>query len=94
MRTVYAVTHGDYSSYMILCLFDTEELARGYIEALHRADDIRVANDEWAFRVFGERGDPWAPKVEPFQLWDAVPVVTIPAWGLRDDVINEDGETE
>lgn len=89
MRTVYAVTHGDYSSYMVLCLFETKELAEAYIEALHQADDRReeAGPDEW--RRFGDR-ESRELCIEEFELWDVVPVVTIPEWGFRDDVVNEE----
>jgi hypothetical protein len=79
---------------MVLCAFETEELAQQYCEALWAADDKRVADDEnLQFRVFGGRDDAsWGGlRVERLQLWDAVPVVHVPQWGGRDELTN-DGE--
>ena len=91
MKTVWAVTHGEYSDYMVLCLFETKELAEQYREALWAADDRRIIEDDnLSFRVFGGRGEEtWGGlNIEPYQLWDVVPVVDIPAWGTRDDLTN------
>lgn len=90
MKTVWAVTHGDYSDYMVLCLFETEELAKQYCEALWAADDKRTEKEELSFRVFGRREDVSYSglRIESFQLWDAVPVVDIPDWGGRDGLTN------
>lgn len=65
MRTVYAVTSGDYSSYHVHCLFETVELAEEYIAALQAAANAVEPNYEPSI----DAG--W----EPFQLWDVVPVV-------------------
>lgn len=74
MKKVYLVTHGEYSSYTILCAFEQKEHAEGYIAALVAADDERERSG--GYRRYGSsRWD--RPEVEEFDLWDVLPIVTV-----------------
>jgi hypothetical protein len=73
IKKIYLVTHGEYSSYMILCAFEKKEHAEGYIAALVAADDQREADG--GFRRYGDiKWD--IPKIEELEVWDVLPVIT------------------
>lgn len=74
MRTVYGVASGEYSDYFVDCLFETEELAQQYIDA--REEAARRGRKAKGLPVDERRTyGLWYPRVEEFQLWDAVPVL-------------------
>lgn len=75
VRTVYAVTTGDYSSYQIHCLFETETDAIAYVEAV-RAKILETKTYVEEYRT------------EPFQLWDGVPVLALDKWGDVVEVVS------
>jgi len=90
VSVLYAVESGDYSDYVLHCLFTTEELAQRYIEALATA----AANDE---RQWGATTpEAWQAEqnaarvrltIGLYQLWDALPIVD-------DGPLYEQGHTE
>lgn len=66
VRTVYAVSSGDYSDYSVHCLFETKELAQAYIDAYSAAERVVSENGGYAHDDM---------RIETFQLWSAVPHV-------------------
>lgn len=72
MRTIYAVSSGDYSAYYVHCLFEREADATEYATAMEAARaEVQQNFHPGSPPVESEH------RVEPFQLWDAVPIVKV-----------------
>ena len=68
-RTVYAVSQGEYSNYRVHCLFETRELAQGYLDAL-------AANRQAVADKNGEEVSHWEDEyIQTFELWSDIPAV-------------------
>jgi len=88
MRSVFLVTHGEYSDYHVLCAFETEELANAYVEAIFERDvKAQVERHKrWNLERWDSSSYPtdlatvrkskkWdRARVEEYELWDTVPV--------------------
>lgn len=76
-RTIWAVESGEYSDHSLHALFETEELAQRYLDALVEAgvryeaswQGVGLDRDYEANSIRNELS------IVPYQLWDVLPVV-------------------
>lgn len=69
MKTIFSVSEGSYSDYVVHCLFTTRDFAEQYLRAMKEADKKRAEKHGHEYYDYDEY------RIEEFQLHDSVPIV-------------------